>query len=75
MSAEGPQVGDIYRIFYQTGNRHNRLIHVRGLIDTVVVVRSWSKRYQEWVYTCEPLWYFDPQEGFKLTKVKGKRRP
>lgn len=37
-----PQVGDIYRCFYGKGNRNNKLIHIRAVVDgEYVVYRYW----------------------------------
>lgn len=40
-------------VFYNSGNRHNRLMHVRAIVDgSHAVVRTW---YPGWGYELMPL--------------------
>lgn len=64
--ATPPQAGDSYRNFA------NQLLHIRGLVDDQVVFRRWSN-VKGWIYSIEPLWYFDPSEGFTI-KVKSDKK-
>lgn len=42
--------GDKIRRFYNEGNPNNRLMHVRGSVDGMIVVRWWGKHKQRWNY-------------------------
>lgn len=43
-------------------NGRGRLFHVRGVVDDVVVVRTWWASKKRWNYTCESLFLFtDPE--------------
>lgn len=48
--------GDEIRLCY--GNLQDKLLHVRGRIDGMLVVRSWSKRRHRWIYMVEDdIWW------------------
>jgi len=56
MDLSNLQVGDKLRYFYNEGNRNNCLKHVRGYVDEHLILRSWSKRWQTWMYEVKPIW-------------------
>ena len=45
------KVGDKIRLFYNENNINNKLMHVRGFVDGLVVVRTYIKRKQRWYYS------------------------
>lgn len=49
--------GDKLKFFYQKGNINNRVLHVRGRVDNVLVVRRWSKS-RGWIYVAMQYWDF-----------------
>lgn len=50
--------GATVRIFFNEGNRNNKLIHIRGVIDCEYVVYRWWSLSKGWVYEMETLYYF-----------------
>lgn len=63
---EMPKIGDKYRQY------EARLVHVRGLVDDMVVIRRWNRHAKDWHYECEPLWAFKQDYEF-YRKVGGER--
>lgn len=67
-----PAVGDSFRLFYNAGNMHNRVIHVRAIVDDeYIVLRYWSKRRGYWIYQLEDVIFFHVNREH-LTKIKSK---
>lgn len=53
-----PQVGEIYRCYYGKGNRNNKLIHIRAVVDEeYIVYRYW--RNVRWNYRMEDPTFFE----------------
>lgn len=44
------QVGKSYREFYGEDLPANRVLHCRGIVDGLPVVRYWRKRKRRWEY-------------------------
>lgn len=52
-------VGSVIRYKPNPNPDFHRVLHVRGEVDGVPIVREWSKRYQCWVYKeLEHSWFF-----------------
>jgi hypothetical protein len=65
-----PKVGESYRVYYNEGNRNNRVIHVRAIVDDeYVVIRYWSYRQKDWMYRLEWVGYFHANQEH-LTLIK-----
>ena len=51
------QVGDRLRDRWRTSmGEKGRLWHVRGFVDDQVVLRTWSRLRQTWLYELTPRW-------------------
>lgn len=67
------KVGDKVKIFYQKDNFNNKLYHVQGFVDDIVVVKWWRKSKRYWEYEClTPSWFyaFSKEDCFKIIRVK-----
>jgi len=53
------QPGHSFHVYYNKGNRNNRLYHVRAVVDgEQIVTRCWSYIKGRWVYAVnEHYWY------------------
>jgi|GEM_PF-3549988 len=52
------QPGRSFDVYYGDGNPHNRLWHVRAIVDGLAVCRTWSRNKQYWRYDClEPAYF------------------
>ena len=67
--------GYTYRIFYGKGNRNNRRIHVRAIIDQhQVVYAQWSRRWQTYRYYCKTLYEFGMDIDYGHLKRMGRTK-
>lgn len=65
-----PAVGDSFRLDYGKGNRHNKLIHIRAIIDDeYIVYRYWYA--SDWIYKMtDPTFFEVGMESGHVTKVE-----
>jgi hypothetical protein len=56
---EDLKVGDKIRKTIIKGHRMNRLWHVRGFVDGMVIVRHWGRK---------PQWYYELLNQFELER-------
>ncbi len=55
-----PEVGKKYRIFYGEGNRNNKVVHIRAIIDNdYFVFRQWFYSKRRWEYFIEHYCFFE----------------
>ena len=38
---------------------HSELLHVRGIVDDMIVTRRWVKHKKRWAYECKSLAYYE----------------
>lgn len=54
------KVGNKIKVFYNKGNRNNRLYHVRAIMDDeYVVVKTWVRHKKRWAYSVLDLYWFE----------------
>ena len=69
-----PAVGDSFRMDYGQGNRANKLIHVRAIVDGEYIVYRYRRGF-EWVYKMtDPTFFLVNTNGEVMSKVKGRNR-
>lgn len=47
------------RISYQNDNPNNKAIEIRGIVDGLIIYRTWFKRRQRWHYVVEDRYMFE----------------
>lgn len=64
------------RIFYNEGNRNNRRIHIRAIVDDAYFVcRQWSRKYQDWWYSLYSIYRLELLvEGGRLRDIKRSKK-
>lgn len=66
------QPGNALRLFFYEGNHQNKLLHIRGIVDGLVVFRWWDVGRQNWQYSIEPAYWFSlyMENGYLTSKGK-----
>ena len=64
--------GKKYRLFYNEGNRNNKLMHIITIVDDEYFVwKEWWRKKQRWLYHVEHFWsFFYYLEDDKMAEVK-----
>lgn len=66
-----PQVGDKYRVDFSEGHPHNKLLHVRAVVDGEYIVYRYWKRGR-WVYKLTDPTFFEV--GLESGHIKEEKR-
>jgi len=66
------QPGNSFRIYYNEGNPNNCIIHIRGIVDDMIVFRWYNRHKRRWMYAIESQYFFETRnDGVLRRYIKG----
>lgn len=66
-----PKKGEVYKLFYNPNNVNNCRIHIRGIVDGLIVCAIWVKTKQRYEYSVKCKEYFHARQN-SLTLIEKK---